>query len=143
MSSPGNAALQLTVGEDDTAQALGSGDLPVLATPRLLAWCEAATVTALSPSLTHEQTSVGTRVALQHLAPSPVGEQLTVTAAVVHVDGRLYRFEVLASHVADERTVGHGEITRVVVDRARFLARLAAPVPGLRPDSGDRAPEGQ
>ncbi|MDQ3480748.1 MAG: thioesterase [Actinomycetota bacterium] len=119
------AGLAFTVGEHDTAASLGSGDLAVLGTPRLLAWCEAATVAAIAGSLPDDQTSVGTRASLEHLAASLVGEVLSVTATVVYVDGRLVRFEVVGQHAVDEKIVGHGEITRVVVDRARFLARIS------------------
>jgi fluoroacetyl-CoA thioesterase len=107
----------------DTAEALGSGDLPVLATPRLLAWAEAATCAAIADGLDEGTTSVGSRVELQHLAPSAVGELVTVTATVQHVDGRLVRFDVVAAH-GDERVVAAGTITRVVVNSTRFLRRL-------------------
>lgn len=118
------ATLEFTVTEQDTALAVGSGDLPVLGTPRLLAWCEAATCAAVAESLDQTRTSVGTRVTVEHLSPSPVGADVTVTATVVYSDGRLLRFQVVAQHVGDERPIGHGEITRVVVDRDRFLARV-------------------
>jgi predicted thioesterase len=118
------ARLEFTVTDADTAASLGSGDLPVLGTPRLLAWCEAATCAALAASLSETQTSVGSRVSLEHLAASPVGASVVVTATVGYVDGRLVRFEVVAEHAADGRVVGHGEVTRVVVDRDRFLARV-------------------
>ena len=95
----------------------------MLGTPRLLAWCEAATCAALEPALSEGRTSVGTRVALEHLAPSPVGADVVVTAAQVYADGRLRRFTVAARH-ADGTLVGSGEITRVVVDGERFLRRL-------------------
>jgi predicted thioesterase len=116
------AALERTVGEDDTAIAVGSGTLPVLGTPRLLAWCEAATCAALDGSLDDGQTSVGTRVSLEHSAPSLVGAVLTLTASVVHVDGKLVRFTVAGRQ--DGRLVGSGEITRVVVDAERFVSRV-------------------
>lgn len=112
------------VGEDDTAAVLGSGDLPVLGTPRLLAWAEAATCAALAEELGAASTSVGTRVSLEHRAASVVGEAVTVTATLTHRDGRLVRFEVVAVDSRDA-VVGHGEVTRVVVDRERFLGRLA------------------
>ena len=108
----------------DTAAAVGSGDLAVLGTPRLLAWCEATTCAVVDPSLTAAQTSVGTRVSLEHLAASPVGQRVEVTATVVYVDGRLLRFEVTARHPDDDKLVAHGEVTRVVVDRERFLSRI-------------------
>jgi len=127
MEKGASATQKFTVGEADTAAAVGSGDLAVLGTPRLLAWCEAATCAAIEPSLGAGQTSVGTRVSFEHLAASPIGELVTVTATVTYVDGRLLRFEVVASHVFGEKVIGHGEVTRVVVDRERFLARLAPP----------------
>ena len=115
--------LTFTVGPDDTAAALGSGDLDVLATPRLLAWAEAATCAAVADELDEASTSVGTRVSLEHLKASAVGEQVRVEAEVVHRDGRLLRFQVTATD-AQERLVGQGEVTRVVVDRERFMSRL-------------------
>ncbi len=118
------ARISFTVSDLDTAQAVGSGDLPVLGTPRLLAWCEAATCAAVADSLDSTQSSVGTRVALEHLAASPVGQPLEITATVAYVDGRLIRFEVVAVHPEDGKIVAHGEVTRVVVDRDRFLARV-------------------
>lgn len=105
----------------DTAVALGSGDLAVLATPRLLAWCEQATCAALD--LPPERTSVGTRVDLEHLAASPPGAQVTATATVIHTDGRLVRFQV-AAHDSGGTLLATGEIRRVVVDRERFLSRI-------------------
>jgi predicted thioesterase len=112
------------VTEQDTALAVGSGDLPVLGTPRLLAWAEEATCAALAPHLPATRTSVGTRVQLDHVGASPVGAEVRVTATVVYTDSRLVRFEVVAEHTSDEKVVGHGEVTRVVVDRDRFLSRL-------------------
>ena len=124
MQAGDTATLSFTVTDDDSASALCSGDLPVLGTPRLVAWCEAATCAAVEPSVPPERTSVGTRIDLEHLAASPVGAQVEVTATVRYVDGRLLRFEVVAVHAADGRLVGRGEVTRVVVDRDRFLSRL-------------------
>jgi fluoroacetyl-CoA thioesterase len=119
------AALRFTVTDDDTAAALGSGSLPVLATPRLLAWCEAATCAAIDGELREGETSVGTRIVLEHLAASPVGAEIEVSATSAYADGRLHRFAVAARQVGDGRLVGSGEVTRVVVDSARFLSRLA------------------
>jgi fluoroacetyl-CoA thioesterase len=118
------ATLEFTVTDDDTAIALGSGALPVLATPRLLAWCEAATCAAVDSSLTDASSSVGTRVQLEHLGASAVGSLVLVTATVVHVDGRLVRFEVVAEQAPEGKVVAQGEVTRVVVDHERFISRL-------------------
>jgi predicted thioesterase len=114
------------VGEDDTATGMGSGDVPVLATPRLLALAESATVAAVAGTLSSDTTSVGTRVELEHLVASPVGVRVSVRAELVAIDGRLLRFEIVAVH-PDGRVVAHGRINRVVVDRVRFLQRSGAP----------------
>ncbi|MFL6109461.1 MAG: thioesterase family protein [Marmoricola sp.] len=112
---------EFVVSEADTALAVGSGSLPVLGTPRLLAWCEAVTCEVLD--LTEPQTSVGTRVALEHVAASLLGAAVQVTATVSYVDGRLVRFDVSARQ-PDGKLLGSGEVTRVVVDGERFLSRL-------------------
>ncbi|MCX6400532.1 MAG: thioesterase [Propionibacteriales bacterium] len=117
------------VTEADTAAAVGSGSLPVLGTPRLLAWCEAVTCAAIEDTLAEGETSVGTRIELEHLAATPVGGQVEVTARVAHTDGRLRRFAVSARNLgADGRPgklAGSGEVTRVVVDAERFLSRVS------------------
>jgi predicted thioesterase len=120
------AELTFTVVARDTAKALGSGDLDVLGTPRLLAWCEAATCAVAEPLLPPGRTTVGTRVQLEHSAASVVGSVVRVTADLVHEDGRLLRFGVAASG-DDGRLLATGEITRVVVDVERFLARVPTP----------------
>ena len=108
----------------DTAIALGSGDVPVLATPRLIAWLEAATVDAC-PDLGADETSVGTRVDIEHLAATPLGARVETHAEVVHRDGRLLRFAVTAHHDAGDGPVliAQGHVTRVAVRREPFLAR--------------------
>lgn len=120
------ATLTFTVTDADTAEAIGSGSLPVLGTPRLLAWCEAASCAAVDPSLAAGETSVGTRVELEHVAASPVGAEVTATATVVHRDGRLVQFQIVA-HDQDGTVLASGELQRVVVDRERFLSRHPAP----------------
>ncbi|MCY7401999.1 MAG: thioesterase [Nocardioides sp.] len=119
-----SSVLTFTVGDDDTALAVGSGSLPVLGTPRLLAWFEAATCAALENSLTAGSTSVGTRVQVEHGAASLVGARIEVSASSTYVDGRLHRFTVAGRDLDSGKVVGTGEITRVVVDAERFLARL-------------------
>lgn len=121
------AVLRFSVAEEDTALAVGSGSLPVLGTPRLLAWCEAATCAAIDPTLPAGSTSVGTRISLEHLAASPVGQEVEVSASSSFVDGRLHRFTVAARHVGPDgpgKVVASGEVTRVVVDAEKFLSRI-------------------
>lgn len=121
------AGLTFTVGDADTAEAVGSGDVPVLATPRLLAFAEEATVAALRGRLEPGQTSVGTRVVLDHRAAGAVGAVVAVTARLAEVDGRRLVFDVEAREETGDgpgALVGTGRIERAVVDRARFLSRL-------------------
>jgi fluoroacetyl-CoA thioesterase len=117
------ASVDIVVGESDTATAMGSGDVPALATPRLLALAEAATVAALTGHLREDETSVGTRVRLEHLRATGIGGRVVAHAELMEVDGRLLRFAVRAED-GEGRLVGHGEVTRVVVDRGHFMSRL-------------------
>lgn len=119
------ATLELTVTEADTATALGSGDLPVLSTPRLLAWLEAATCAAVADRLPPGATTVGTRVEIAHRAASSVGATVAATATVARTDGRLIEYAVAARDAATGRVLADGTITRAVVDRQRFLGRVA------------------
>ncbi|PZT70297.1 thioesterase [Streptomyces sp. SW4] len=113
------------VTEADTAVALGSGDVPVLATPRLIAWLEAATVRAAAPLLSAGRTSVGTAVRVDHLRATPVGGHVEVSAEPPDADGRRLTFRVRAVDGAG-RLVAAGEIDRAVVDRQRFIDASAA-----------------
>ena len=107
------------VTDDDTAVALKSGDVPVLATPRIVALCEQATCEAYRPSLADGQTTVGTEVQLKHLAAVRAGGEVKAEATVERVEGRRITFTV---SVTDEHgLVAAGKITRVVVDREQFL----------------------
>lgn len=110
-----------TVSPTDTARAVGSGDLDVLGTPVLVAWCEAATCGALDLPTAH--TSVGTRVEISHVTASAVGTEVSVTAEIEHRDDRRARFVVTAVD-AGGTEVARGIIERAIVDRERFLSRL-------------------
>jgi fluoroacetyl-CoA thioesterase len=115
------ARVELTVTDADTAQALGSGDVPVLATPRVLALAEAATVAALAARLDPGQTTVGTRVELDHVAATAVGRHVTVLAILAKVDGRRLVFDIVVRD--GQELVAEGRVERVMVDRQRFLAK--------------------
>jgi fluoroacetyl-CoA thioesterase len=118
-----SATVELVVGDGDTAIALRSGEVAVLATPRLLALCEEAAFTAVAPELDEGQTSVGMKIQLDHLAPSAVGHRVVAEAKVEKVNGRRISFTV---SVNDERgLVAVGRVTRVVVDAERFLAKAS------------------
>ncbi|BCJ61391.1 thioesterase [Micromonospora endophytica] len=120
--TPGlTARLEMTVTDADTAQAVGSGDVPVLGTPRVLALAEAATVAATARQLPAGSTTVGTRVELRHLAPTPVGRTVTAQARLTSVDRRRLVFTVTVTE--GDQEVAAGEVERVLVDRHRFVER--------------------
>ena len=119
--APGlTASVEIVVGDSDTAAAMGSGDVPTLATPRLLALAEAATGSALSGHLDEHETSVGTRVQLEHLRATGIGRRVVAHAELAQADGRQLRFTVRAED-EEGMLVGRGEVTRVVMDRERFM----------------------
>ena len=120
------ATIMASVTEADTAQALGSGDVPVLGTPRLLALAEAACVAALAPNLDEGQTTVGVAVSIEHKRASPVNASIEVEAELTRVDGRRlwFNFIAYAPDEGDDVVIGAGTVERMLVDTGRFLARL-------------------
>jgi predicted thioesterase len=110
------------VGTSDTAIAVGSGDLPVLATPILVALMEAAACNALAGHVPEQLTSVGYGIDVRHLAPSPLGAQVTARASITEVRGAKVTFEVTAQHEVGSRRadIGRGTHARVIVDRESF-----------------------
>jgi len=103
----------------DTASALGSGDVDVLGTPRLIALCEEATIVALADELGDDVASIGMRIRVDHLQPTPVGATVTADAVLDKIDGRRLTFTVSVSDSGG--LVAAGKITRALVDRASFL----------------------
>jgi predicted thioesterase len=123
--APGlTASVKLVVDDADTALALRSGDVPVLGTPRVIALAEQATVEAIGSELPSGRTTVGYQVQLAHLTPTPVGGTVVAEATLEQVEGRRLTFRVA---VNDARgLVAAGRITRVIVERTRFLDRAQA-----------------
>jgi predicted thioesterase len=121
---PGSSAsVDLTVGDGDTAIAMKSGSVAVLATPRLVALSEEACVAVVEGVLDEGATTVGQRVQMDHLQPTAVGGRVTAEATLETVQGRRLTFTVSVND--DRGLVAAGRITRVVVDTGRFLDKLA------------------
>ncbi len=123
--------LRFTVTDDDTAIALGSGDVPVLATPRLLAWMEQASVAAASTRVDATSTTVGVEVWMRHRRASAVGALVELEVTEVTEQDRGLSFEVVAREVpvvesegATAREIASGRVVRAIVDRGAFLSRL-------------------
>lgn len=131
--------VDIVVQDDDTARAIGSGDVPVLATPRLIALMELAARRAVDGTLPPEMTTVGTEVAIEHLAPSAIGTTLHVRATLSGRAGSRLTFEVVAVDAVGS-VLGQGIHRRAIVDRATFIARLpdseSAVPPSGRADPG-------
>lgn len=108
----------------DTAQSMGSGTVQVLATPRVVALCEAAAIEALKGQLQDGQTTVGVRIAMDHLAPTVPGRSVTAHATLERIDGRTLEFVVQAFDGAGE--IATGLHVRVVVDAERFENNAAS-----------------
>ena len=113
---------QLTVNEGVTAVAMGSGDMPVLATPSMMALMENAAMLAVADHLPVGCTTVGGHITSSHLKPSRLGDTVTATATVTRVDGKKIEFKVEA-HCGDT-LLGEGTHLRFIVDREKFLSRL-------------------
>lgn len=119
---PGLAAtVEVTVKEGDTAEALRSGDVPMLATPRVVALAEEASVHAVRDELDDGDTTVGVRVQLDHLLAVPVGRSVRAEAKLENVEGRRLTFVVSIN--SERGLVAAGKVTRVIVARDRFIAK--------------------
>ena len=114
------------VAGEDTAQAMGSGLVPVLATPRMIALMEEAAVNAAQSGLLPGETTVGVRLETSHDAATPVGMKVTAWAEVTAVEGRNITFAVWAEDSVEQ--IGRGTHQRAVVQTERFLARVQAKV---------------
>ena len=113
-----------TVDAENTALALGSGDVPVFGTPALVALFEQAAVVALAGGLEPGETTVGTWLEVAHLAATPVGTTVRAEAELVAAEGRKLTFAIVAFD--DRQKIGEGRHQRMRVVRDRFLSKLAA-----------------
>jgi fluoroacetyl-CoA thioesterase len=118
------AELEHTVVKSDTAQHWGSGLVPVYATPALVGLMESAAVRALAGRLPAGQTTVGGRIDVRHLAPTPAGMKVRARAELTVVDGRKLVFKIQAWDEVE--LIGEASHERFVIDEAKFIARTNA-----------------
>ncbi len=118
-----SAESRITVTEDLTAAAMGSGDMAVLATPAMVALMENASMKAVAEALDEGQTTVGTAISTSHLRPSAIGSEVRAIATLTQISGRALEFTVTAYD--GDNIIGEGKHTRFIVDKERFLAKLA------------------
>jgi predicted thioesterase len=113
---------EIVVADRHTAPFVGSGKVPVLATPVMINLIEAAALDAVEALLPEGHQSLGTHLDVRHVAATPVGMRVRARAELVKVDGRVLTFAVIAE---DEREpIGDGTHQRVVVNVAKFDARV-------------------
>ena len=110
------------ISPEDTAIAQGSGQLEVLATPRLVALMENAAMLTVAPSLSPEETTVGGQISITHLAPSAVGTEILATAVLKKIEGRKLTFSVSAKE--GDKLIGEGTHVRFIVNKEKFIAKL-------------------
>lgn len=113
---------QLTVDDTVTAIAMGSGNMPVLATPAMMALMENAAMLAVADHLPQGSTTVGGHIASSHLKPSRLGDTVEATATVTRIDGKKIEFKVEAR--CGDTLLGEGTHLRFVVDQEKFMSRL-------------------
>lgn len=113
---------ELTVTDAVTAIQVGSGDMPVLATPMMMAIMENAAMLAVRDELPEGCTTVGGHIESSHLKPSRVGDVVRAEAEVTKVDGKKIEFKVAA--YAGDILLGEGTHLRFIVDRERFMSKL-------------------
>ena len=109
-------------GREQSAEAFGSGLVPVYATPAMVALMEKAAVVALEGRLAPGDTTVGTKLEIVHLAATPLGDEVRAEARLVGVDGRRLSFTVTAWDSTEK--IGEGRHERAIISRDRFLARV-------------------
>lgn len=112
----------LVVADGNTAIALGSGDMPVLATPAMMALMENAAMLAVASELEDGETTVGGHIESSHLRPTSVGTEVAATATLEKIDGRKLYFKIVASQ--GETIIGEGTHLRFIVNREKFLSKL-------------------
>jgi len=113
---------ELTVTDTVTAIKMGSGDMPVLATPAMMALMENAAMLAVDDELPEGCTTVGGHIQSSHLKPSKIGDKVSATAEVTKVDGKKIEFKIAA--YSGDVLVGEGTHLRFIVDREKFKSRL-------------------
>lgn len=114
------------VAPEHTAAHLGSGGVPVYATPMMVLHMEETALAAVDPHLGHGRATVGASISVRHLAPTPVGMTVRVRAELVETDGRKFSFRIEAWD--DIEKIGEAEHLRVAVDLAKLSAKIGAKI---------------
>ncbi|WP_326717885.1 thioesterase family protein [Vagococcus jeotgali] len=114
--------MNFTVTKEDTAKEIGSGSLPVLATPRVVAMAEHTCMLSLDEELENGETTVGAFIDIKHLRPTRIGARVKVSCELVQTDGKL--FEFVYDVYEQDMLVASGAHKRVKVDSEKFMSQL-------------------
>lgn len=115
--------IEITVKQEDTATAYGSGGVDVFATPAMIALMENAAMTAAAPYLEEGYATVGTKVNISHLAATPVGMKATAKAEIIEIDGKKLVFKVEAYD--EKELIGEGTHERYIINLEKFMGRVS------------------
>ena len=110
------------VTENNTAQIVGSGTLPVFATPMMVALMENAAMKAAEQLLQEGESTVGSELNIKHLRPTAIGEEVSATATLIAQEGRKLTFTVVATD--KNGTIGEGTHIRYIVNIEKFMNKL-------------------
>ena len=127
MREKGKARIEIIVTAADTAEVLGSGLLPVLATPRVVALMEETACAAIAEDIPTGKNTVGTRIDIEHLSATPVGMRVWAEATLASAEGRAYTFQIEAFDEAG--LIARATHTRFLVDTERFMQKTSAKKP--------------
>lgn len=114
-----SSSQSLIVDQEHTAKILGSGQVEVLATPMMIALMESAALVTAQVWLPHDWTTVGTKVNIEHLRPTPLGKRISANATLVKIDGRRLLFQVEARD--NNGLIGQGSHERFVIQIEKFM----------------------
>ena len=115
---------ELKVSENDLAVNVGSGSLPVFATPTMIMLMEKAACNCLADFLEGDETTVGTEMNVKHVSATPCGMKVTAEAVLTEINGREFTFRVKASDEAG--VIGEGLHKRFLVYGEKFTAKTNA-----------------
>lgn len=112
----------IVVEEKHLACTVGSGDLPVFATPMMMALMENAAMLCVAQDLNEGESTVGGHIASSHIKPTAPGKTVSATAELISVEGRKLKFKVTAAD--EDGTIGEGEHLRFIINKEKFLSKL-------------------
>lgn len=111
-----------TVKESETADAVGSGGLPVLSTPHMIAYMENTAMSLMASELNENDTSVGVEINVKHLAPTALNKVVSVKAKETDRSGKVFTYEIEA--YVDEELIGTATHKRAIVDKDKFMSKV-------------------